>query len=269
MSSQYNATVTSRNDLAPGSMVIRVRPDGGPFAYEPGQYVVLGLNCSAPRLPDSSADPAADLPDEAMICRAYSITSNSGAEELEFVITLVRSGALTPRLFQLQQGDRLLMMRRAAGAFTLQRSSGNRDLLLVATGSAVAPYLSMLRSTFPESSELHYVVVHAAAVAEDLVFRDQLEELAGASINFSYIPVVSDPDQEPDWDGAVGSVEELVQSGELEDIIGMPLDPDGFDIYLAGSPEMIDAVSALLQQRKFTPGAHDDPDANIFIERYW
>jgi len=268
---EYNATVTLRVNLSPDLMVLRVKLDGAPFAFEPGQYTVLGLRRSSPRIADASED-AAELvgkPGDPMIRRAYSITSNSSAEELEFVVTLVRSGALTPRLFALQAGARLPVQLRAMGAFTLKQASGNRDVLMVATGSALAPYMSMLRTAFPQSYEHQYVVVHVAAVSWDLAFRSQMEALAAKTKHLTYLPVVSEPERDASWHGLTGSVESLLRGGEIEDQIGMPISPDRFDAFLSGSPEMIEAVSAVLVERGFKPGESADPETTLHAERYW
>ena len=271
MTAEYNATVTLRVDLAPGTMVLRVKLDEGAFSHEPGQYTVLGLQRSSPKIPDAGDD-RPDLQTKAhdfMIRRAYSITSNSADDELEFVVTLIRSGDLTPRLFALKQGGRLYLEPKATGIFTLTTSSGNRDLLMVCTGSALAPYLSMIRSKLPESQEHQYVVVHAAAVSWDLVFRAQIEQLARQTKHLTYLPTITDPGSDDSWHGLTGSVEDLLKTGEIEDAVGLPITPDRFDAFLAGSPEMIEAVTAELETREFKSGDHDQPDTTIFAERYW
>lgn len=271
MTLDYNATVTLRVDLAPGTMVLRVKLDGDAFPFEPGQYTVLGLMRSSPRAPEASPDRPAlqEKPHDFMIRRAYSITSNSADDELEFVVTLVRSGDLTPRLFSLKQGSRLYVEPKASGVFTLTRSSGIRDVLLVCTGSALAPYLSMVRSSFPETTEHQYVVVHAAAVSWDLAFRAPLEEVAAQSKHLTYIPTVTEPERDKNWHGLTGTVESLLAGGEIEDLLGMPITPERFDVFLAGAPEMIDAMTAALEGRGFVAGPPDDAKTNLFVERYW
>lgn len=271
MTTEYNATVTMRVDLAPGTMVLRVKLDGGPFDYEPGQYTVLGLYRSSPRVAETGEDSSRlqQQPHDYLVRRVYSITSNSRAEELEFVVTLVRTGDLTPRLFALKEGSRLFVEPSAAGVFTLGSASGNRDLLMVGTGSALAPYMAMIRSGFSATAEQQFVVVHAAGVSSDLAFRAQLEELAGQTNRLTYIPTITDPEADPGWEGLTSSVEELIEGGELENQLGMPLSPERFDVYLSGSPDMIDAVIPLLGERGFQTGAPDDPDTDIHVERYW
>ena len=264
MAADYNATVTLRADLAPGTMALRVKLDGDAFDFEPGQYTVLGLRRSSPRVAEAAND-SAELrkkDGEYLIRRAYSITSNSQDNELEFVVTLVRSGDLTPRLFALREGGRVYVHPGAQGIFTLGASSGNRDLLLVGTGSALAPYLAMIRSSFSQTEGIKYVVVHAAATSRDLAFRTQLNELSMLSDRLTYIPTITNPEDDPGWEGTTGSVVELLDSGEIEDAVGIPVDPDRFDAFLSGSPEMIDQVTAALKALGFE-------DEDIHAERYW
>lgn len=271
MSQDYNATVTMRVDIAPGTMALRVKLDSGPFPFEPGQYTVLGLRRASPRIGEASEEPSrlkALTPDH-LIRRAYAITSKSRDDELEFVVTLVRTGELTPRLFALREGGRLYVQPHAQGIFTLRTASGNRDLLLVATGTALAPYLSMIRTSFRETEAIKFVVVHAASVSRDLAFRAQMEELASHTPRLSYLPTIMDPAQDPDWTGLVGSVETLLHSGAVEEAIGMPVTPERFDVFLSGSPQMIDAVTAELVGRGFTAGDPRDPASDIHVERYW
>ena len=97
----YNASVGQRVDLNPDLIILRVATDDPLFDFQAGQYTVLGLAASSPRVPFSDQEDPPE--DERLIRRAYSISSSSRRKEyLEFYISLVRSGALTPRLFALQ-----------------------------------------------------------------------------------------------------------------------------------------------------------------------
>ncbi len=142
----YNATVTGRIEVAPGLIILRVTPDNPLFPFEAGQYTVLGLKRKEPgAMAAEGTGPPGDP--EKMIKRAYSIASSSRASQYaEFYLTLVSSGELTPRLFALGEGGRLFMGPKATGVFTLARIPEGRHALLVATGTGLAPYMSMLRS---------------------------------------------------------------------------------------------------------------------------
>ena len=74
--SPYNATVIGREDINPQLVILRVRPDAALFDFRPGQFGVLGLLGSAPRVPEAAAEESATEPDK-LIRRAYSIASSS------------------------------------------------------------------------------------------------------------------------------------------------------------------------------------------------
>ena len=176
MSSDLNATVTMRYEINHGLLVLQVVPDEEMPAFSAGQYTVLGLPGSAIRTTlaepeDAPADP------EKIIKRAYSITSSSRqGKYFEFYVALVRTGALTPRLFALQAGDRIWMSRRVVGMFTLDDVPEGNDVVFVATGTGLAPYLSMLRSAYQFDAARRTVVCQAARVSWDLGYRSELED---------------------------------------------------------------------------------------------
>ncbi len=147
MEKDLNATMTRRETLSPDLVVLRVEPRGKLFEFKPGQYAVLGLPGSAPRVPMSASEDEPPPP-EKLVRRAYSIASSSRVGEyLEFYVKLVRTGELTPRLFALKPGDPLWLGPKVAGQFTLESVPPETNLTLVATGTGLAPYISMIRSS--------------------------------------------------------------------------------------------------------------------------
>ena len=113
-----NATVIGREEIHADLIILRVRPDAALFEFKPGQFGVLGLPGSAPRIPEAAAEEPASEPDK-LIRRAYSIASSSVERRyVEFYLTLIASGQLTPRLFALKHGDRVFLGPKASGMFT-------------------------------------------------------------------------------------------------------------------------------------------------------
>src|SRR5437879_7799776 len=97
----YVAKILERKDLSADLWLIKVDP-GGPFQFKAGQYATLGVDHEGKRIE-----------------RAYSIVSSPYEDDLEFFLELVPHGELTPKLYQLQVGDKLFCRKIAKGRFTL------------------------------------------------------------------------------------------------------------------------------------------------------
>jgi ferredoxin--NADP+ reductase len=177
-----------------------------------------------------------------MVRRAYSIASESRADEfLEFYLTVVMSGELTPRLFNLKIKDRVYVGPKAVGVFTLDKAPG-KHILMIGTGTGLAPYMSMLRSELVCNGPRQFVVVHGARYSWDLGYRTELTGLARHCGNFHYIPVITRPQEDITWRGRSGYLQNLIASNAIEQDTGLALTPDNFDIFLCGNPGMIATV---------------------------
>lgn len=304
MAAEYNATVSGRVEVAPGLIILRVTPDNLPFEFKAGQYVVLGLKASEPRCDDAEADGAPSVeagdagsagegaiagtpesqaavdaqaatvaaaaadPDR-MIRRAYSIASESRADEyLEFYLTMVSSGDLTPRLFSLKLRDRVYVGPKAVGVFTLAKAAPNKHILMIGTGTGLAPYMSMLRSELVCGGPRMFVVVHGARFSWDLGYRTELAGLARHCSNFHYLPVITRPQEDVTWKGRSGYLQNVIASGAVEAETGLALTPDNFDIYLCGNPGMIETVIAWAEARGFVRDKGHDT-GTLHTEEYW
>jgi ferredoxin/flavodoxin---NADP+ reductase len=263
-----NATVIGREQIHPELVVIRVRPDGTLFDFKPGQFAVLGLPGSALRVPEAETEtPAPDA--DKLIRRAYSIASASVERRyLEFYITLITSGGLTPRLFALKHGSKVFLGPKASGVFTLDRTAPGKTAILIATGTGLAPYVSMLRTMLTTETQRKFVVLHGARYSWDLGYRGELETLARLRPNFTYIPSITRPDQDQHFLGRIGRIQAILEQGALEKDAGVKLDPEHADVFLCGNPEMIKIVSAMLETRGFKRGDSKNP-GNIHVEEYW
>jgi ferredoxin--NADP+ reductase len=204
-----------------------------------------------------------------MIRRAYSIASSSVERRyLEFYLALVTSGQLSPRLFALQHGSRLFLGPKPSGLFTLDRVPHNKSVVLVATGTGLAPYVSMLRTMLVSENRRRFVVLHGARYSWDLGYRGELESLARIRRNFTYIPSITRPQEDPTFRGHTGRIQALIEQGIVEKESGVPLDPSQTDVFLCGHPEMIQTVKEMIAPRGFSV-AHDGNPGTIHVEEYW
>lgn len=266
--SPYNATLIGREEINPMLRIIRVQPDGALFEFKPGQFAVLGLLAREPRVPEAAIEENPAAPDK-LIRRAYSIASASLERRYaEFYITLVNSGELTPRLFHVAYGGRLFLGPKASGVFTLDRVPADKAVILIATGTGLAPYISMLRTLLVQETQRRFVVLHGARYSWDLGYRAELESLARLRSNFTYIPSITRPQEDPHFKGATGRLQTLIESGIVEQQAGVPINPAHADVFLCGNPEMIQAAKRHLETLGFVADAPKQV-GSIHVEEYW
>lgn len=268
MTHALNATVTMRYEINHGLIVLQVTPDEELPPFQAGQYTTLGMPGSAPRF--HAADPE-DPPasPRRLIKRAYSIASSSlQGKYFEFFIALVRTGALTPRLFALTQGDRIHLGRRIVGMFTLDDVPPGKDIIMVATGTGLAPYLSMLRSRYAFAADRRTVVVHGSRVSYDLGYRCELEGMAARYENFHYLPIIDQPARDPGWTGEVGYVQRFFSDGTVAQRLGYPLTPSRSVVFLCGNRHMVGEMLDLLHGLGFRRHSRRKP-GEIILEEYW
>lgn len=256
-----NARIVRRTDLHAGLCILHVRPaDGPPPPFRPGQFVMLGLPRAKPGPPR-------------LLRRAYSIASPPGADALEFLLVQMEEGRLTPRLWGLRAGDRLYLDSTARGEFTLDAVPPDSNLVLVATGTGIAPYMSMLRAELhgrpsDQPCRRRTVLIHGVRYAADLAYREELEALATRVPAFRYVPLVSREPHDTPWSGLRGRVQLALAGGRFEELAGFPLAPAECHVLLCGNPAMIRDVQTDLQSRGFRPPTRGQP-GNLHTERYW
>jgi ferredoxin--NADP+ reductase len=266
---QMNAVVASKDEISSRLMIMRVVADGWQMPdFEPGQFAVLGLPGSAPRYHLSEPEDAPSTPDK-LIRRAYSIASSSLTREyMEFYISLVTSGALTPRLFALGVGDRLWLSSRVAGVFTLDEVPEDKNVVMVATGTGLAPYMSMLGTELRCGSEQRFAVVHGARHSWDLGYRSELMTLQHLCANLTYVPTVSRPQDEPvPWNGHTGHVQDLWAKGVVAETWGFHPTPANTHVFVCGSPAMTEEMLQLLIKEGFREHSQKVP-GEIHVERF-
>lgn len=152
------------------------------FRFRSGEFVMVGL-------------PLEGKP----LLRAYSIASPSWAEELEFLSIKVPYGPLTSQLQHVEVGDPILLGRKPTGTLVADALTPGRRLFLFATGTGLAPFLSLIRDPDIYERFSQVVVVHCVRQVSDLAFREELEgHLAGdplvqdqALLQLIYVPTVT------------------------------------------------------------------------------
>jgi ferredoxin--NADP+ reductase len=249
---KYNATIIERRELHPGLCFLWIKPDDGPFKpFLPGQYVTIGRIIS-----------------EELVTRTYSIGSSANRlEALELFIVLVDDGEFTSRLLGEPEGGRLWLDQQAYGELTLDDVNDQKDLVLVSTGTGVAPYLSMYRTYRAQPRWRRIVLINGVRHAADLGYRRELETVAGTDDAFTYLPIVT-RDAQAVWSGLRGRVQSILVEERFRGLTGFDLSPDECHVFLCGNPDMVDSVEADLTGRGFTIHG-PERSGTLHLEKYW
>lgn len=267
-SESTNAVLAERRDVTDILSIVRVRPDGGAVPdFVPGQFLRLGL--PRPPAPTDKLGPDGRPKRVRYTRRAYSIASAPTEKEAtEFFVVRVEEGALTPQLWEIEPGGRLWMDTVAKGEFTLDLAPPGRTLVMIATGTGIAPFISMLRTYRGQGRWERFVVIHGVRYAADLGYHAELLDAAERDPTVRYVPLATRDTGATGWDGLSGRVQVALEPETFARIIGQPLDPQHCHVFLCGNPAMIDEVQALLEARGFAADRHGQP-GNLHFERYW
>ena len=179
--------------------------------------------------------------------RPYSLVNPPGERRLEIHFNEVPEGPLSPRLSQLETGERIWVSSRASGAFTLDKVPECEDLWLFATGTALGVYLSILGTEAPWSRFRRIFLVHGARHVRDLAYTETLEALrARYGKQFAYARATS---REPGQGVYTGRITDLISRGVVESDMGAVISPGHSHVMLCGNSAMIGEMSGLLGER--------------------
>lgn len=223
------------------------------FRFSSGQFIMLGMYIDARPL-----------------LRAYSIASAHYSDVLEFFSIKIPDGSLTSRLQQLKVGDIVTMSQKATGTLLLDSLLPGERLYLLATGTGLAPFASIIQD--PETYERFekVILVHGCRKIAELAYGERvIQNLAGNELVASavrarlvYYPTVT---REPFHHR--GRLNDLIRSGRLfEDLGCFPFSAERDRIMLCGSPPMLQELEGMLEQRAFSEGSRSQP-GHYVLER--
>ncbi len=222
--------------------------------FESGHFVMIGL--------ESEGRP---------LMRAYSVARSVHDEHLEFLSIKVPDGPLTSRLAHMQQGDRLLVGRKPTGSLLLSDLRPGKTLYLLATGTGLAPFMSLIRD--PETYQRFetVVLVHGVRYVSELAYRDYIlrdlpmHEYLGDEVKkrLRYCPTVTRERFE-----RFARVTDLIRTGQLWRDMNLPaLNPKEDRVMICGGPAMLAEVRGLLDARGFKISEGVGKAGDYVIER--
>ena len=228
------------------------------FRFRNGQFAMIGLEVAGRPL-----------------LRAYSMASANHEEHLEFFSIKVPDGPLTSRLQHLQVGDSILVNGKPTGTLILDNLMPGRNLYLMATGTGLAPFLSIIKD--PETYERYekVILVHGCRQVAELAYEKLItqelpeHEFLGELVSgqLIYYPTVT---REPFKNR--GRLTDLITSNKLFAEIGLPpLSVDNDRVMMCGSPSMLADLVGILNSRGFVEGNHSTPGHYViekaFVEK--
>ena len=268
-------TVLSKTTWTPNLFSFTVsRPDS--FKFTAGQFVRLGVNPSHLNYYKQQGEAGNDVSNDALnedIFRAYSIVSSPFDEVLEFFSIVIPDGAFTSQLQHLEVGDELLLNTMPFGFLTLARYQKPlpKDLWLLATGTGLAPFLSMLRDLKTWEDYKHIILAYSARSIEELAYVDKIKSLQedfGSLVDnpaqLIFIPVVT---REPIEGALTERLPKLLLDGTLQERAGIALDVDSTHVMLCGNPDMVEDTKETLKSLGLVMNRRGE--GNIAVENYW
>lgn len=223
------------------------------FRFKNGQFAMIGIPVNGKPL-----------------LRAYSMVSPNHADTLEFFSIKVAEGPLTSRLQHIKPGDMLLVGRKPTGTLVLDHLKPGRTLYLFATGTGLAPFMSLAEDPDMYAMFDRVVLTHTVRHVAELAYAERLtqelpnHEFLGDEIRekLVYHPTVTG-----EAFRTQGRITDLIRNGRLFSDLGVPpLDPAHDRAMLCGSTPMLAEVTGLLKEAGLAEG-HNDAPAEYVIEK--
>lgn len=245
--------VLSIHHWSPSYLTIRTTRYRG-FRFRPGHYTRLGLG---------EAD--------SIVWRPYSVASADYDDHLDFVAVRVPEGEFSDHLARLQPGDPIRVDKLSYGFLTVDQLAPGKSLWLLASGTGLGPFVSILRDPAVWRDFERLVVVHSVRHAAELVWREEIsgmpqgELFADAKARLIYVPIVT---REPGATTLSARMTDLIANGHLEAAAGCALDAGDARVLVCGNPDLTQTLRKALSARGFVTNRRGVPGQMAF-EKYW
>jgi len=201
-----------------------------------------------------------------MVARPYSFVNAPRERPHEFYYVALPEGPLTQRLVKLEAGDNVYLAPQPSGFLVLSEVPDRENLWLIASGTGIGPFLSILKTEMPWQRYRQIVLVHAVRREEELTYRDCIERLSSAHAGqMRFVPFLS---RESRPGALPGRVPAAIDDGSLEAAAGVPLSARTSQVMICGNPEMIADTTEALKRRGMRKHRRREP-GHITVENYW
>ena len=216
------------------------------FRFQSGEFVMIGL-------PGNNGKP---------LLRAYSITSPSWDDELEFYSIIIPNGPLTSQLQHISMGDTLILNPKATGTLLLDSLLPGKRLFMFASGTGIAPFISLIRD--PEIYEKFEQIIlsHTCREVKDLNYGKSIVETIGKdpligeyADRVFYYPTVT-----RETFHTKGRITDLLKTGQIfQDLQLTPISRDTDRAMICGSIGLNKDIKAFLETSGLKEGARNHP----------
>jgi len=206
--------------------------------------------------------------DETKIQRAYSYVNAPNNKDLEFYIVLVPLGKITYRLSNLMPNDEILITKESSGFFTLSEIPKCRDLWMLATGTAIGPYLSILQDNNNKIKKIkNIILIHAVRYMNELNYNTLITKIKKDYNGKLYTHNIVSREQYKN--SLMGRIPNLIENNMLEDRVGLRIDSNFSHIMLCGNPNMVRDTQKILIEKKDMRKHFRRNAGHITSENYW
>ena len=225
-----------------------IRFKGNVLPYKAGQFTKVGLKI-----------------DNEVTSRPYSYVSAPQDDYLEIVYVSVPGGILTPELQKLDKGDKILVMDKATGFFTMDEVPPGKTLWMLATGTGLGVFISILKTNDPWKKFEKIILVHCARYENELTYLDQIQSFNENHGNqFQYIKSTTREKAEGCLDIRVPKA---IETHLFEKMTDLKIDKDS-QFMICGNPNMINDTVKILNKSGLERNRRSKP-GNITLEKYW
>ncbi|GMM86802.1 ferredoxin--NADP reductase [Pseudoalteromonas sp. MTN2-4] len=246
MSQWVSGKITEVNWWTPTLFTIKVAADVAPF--QAGQFTKLAMTIGDKR-----------------IARAYSYVNAPKDPVLEFYLTEVEGGKLTSGLAELEAGGSIDVEAKANGFLTIEESPKREILWMIASGTGIGPFLSILADGKVWDKYQQVVLIHSVRFNTDLTYQDFIHAHQKLFKQFIYLPLVT---REMPEKGLRGRITDLIRNNEIAQLFKHERLPEDSHFMICGNPDMVKDLAQLLQTLGYKRHRRSEP-GHISVEQYW
>ena len=225
---------------------LRIEVEFGDFL--PGQFVRVAL----------------DIDDE-RVARPYSLVSSPSDDYIEIYFNIVPEGPLTPELAMLDEGDEIFVSDRVSGFLTIEEIPECRYLWMLATGTGVGPFLSILKNQAAWQRFEKVVLGYSVRDSSELAYRESIEAIQAVHADqLVFTPFVT---REKVTDAMQSRIPVCIEDGSFEARTGIMISEHDSHVMMCGNSAMISDVSVVLEKRGLRKHRRREP-GHLTTEKY-